>query len=500
LKPKEGGEIRRNSIMSKSFRGISIALVAGSFLIIGLIIASQFSLTPVTQAKDKSLWTEGDQDRNSDRPGSFAVLAQTLSPAVVNISTTTVVQNRQGGPGPNSPFSDEFFRRFYPGPQRPQKRNSLGSGFIINKDGYIVTNNHVVDGADEIVVTLKEGDEYPAKIIGKDPKTDLALIRIEPKNGLPVIRLGDSDRTRVGDWVLAIGNPFGLGHTVTAGIVSAKGRELGAGPYDDFIQTDTAINPGNSGGPLLDMGGSVIGINSAIFTRSGGNQGVGFAIPVNLAKIIVAQLKESGKVTRAWLGVMIQQITPELQDSLELETRKGALVGDVFKDSPANKAGLLRGDVIIRFNGEEVSSQRELPTMVAFLPVGQNVEVVFLRNGKEMTVEVTLDELKEETTVAKESSGVVQEGLGLSVQNITPEIAEQLDLTSTDGVVVSDVDPSGTAAQAGIRRGDVILEVNKTKVTDFETLARILEKDKDSKSTLFLVNRSGRSMFIAISK
>ncbi|MCJ7500399.1 DegQ family serine endoprotease [bacterium] len=486
--------------MAKSFRGISIALVAGSFLIIGMIIASQFSLTPVTQAKDQSLWTEGDSDSNSDRPGSFADLAQELSPAVVNISTTTVVKGPERGPGPNSPFSDEFLRRFAPGPQRPQKNNSLGSGFIINKEGYILTNNHVVDGADEIVVTLKEGDEYPAKIIGKDPKTDLALIKIEPKNGLPVIQLGDSDRTRVGDWVLAIGNPFGLGHTVTAGIVSAKGRALGTGPYDDFIQTDTAINPGNSGGPLLDMGGNVIGINSVIFTRSGGSQGVGFAIPENLAKSIVAQLKESGSVTRAWLGVMIQQITPELQESLELETRKGALVGDVFKGSPASKAGLLRGDVIVRFNGEEVSSQRELPAMVAFLPVGQKVEVVFLRSGKEMAVEVTLDELKKETTVAKESSGEVQEGLGLSVQNITPEIAEQLGLTSTAGVVVSDVDQSGMAAQAGIRRGDVILEVNRTKVTDFETLNRVLEKDKDSKSTLFLISRGGTTVFIAVSK
>lgn len=488
--------------MAKSFRGISIALAAGSFLIIGLIIASQFSLTPITQAKNKSLWTEGGPNPNVDRPGSFADLAQELSPAVVNISTTTVVKGKERGPGPNSPFSEEFFRRFAPEPQRPQKKSSLGSGFIINVEGYIVTNNHVVDGADEIVVTLKEGDEYPAKIIGKDSKTDLALIKIEPKNGLPVIQLGDSARTRVGDWVLAIGNPFGLGQTVTAGIISAKGRELGAGPYDDFIQTDTAINPGNSGGPLLDMGGSVIGINSVIFTRSGGSQGVGFAIPVNLAKSIVAQLKESGKVTRAWLGVMIQQITPEIQDSLELETRKGALVGDVFKGSPANKAGLLRGDVIVRFNGEDVSSQRELPTMVAFLPVGQKVKVDFLRNGKEMTVEVTLDELKEETVVAQESSGEVQEGLGLSVQNITPEIAKQLDLTSTDGVVVSDVNQSGKAAQAGIRRGDFFLEVNRTKVTDFETLNRVLEKDKDkdNKSILFLINRGGRTVFVAVSK
>ena len=486
--------------MAKSFRGITVALIAGSFLMIGMIIASQFSLTPATEAKTPSFWTDGDAGDSSGSPGSFADLSQELSPAVVNISTTTVVGNRQGSPGPNRPFGDEFPRRFFPGPQRPQKKNSLGSGFIINEEGYIVTNNHVVDGADEIVVILKEGDEYPAKIIGKDSKTDIALIKIEPKNGLPVIRLGNSEGTRVGDWVLAIGNPFGLGHTVTAGIVSAKGRELGAGPHDDFIQTDAAINPGNSGGPLLDMAGNVIGINTAIFSRNGGNQGVGFAIPVNLAKSIVAQLKESGRVTRAWLGVLIQHITPELQDSLELETRKGALVADVVKGGPASKSGLLRGDVIVRFNGDEVSSQSELPTMVAFLPVGQKVEVVVLRNGKEMTIEVTLEEMKEEDVVAEGSSREVQDELGLTVQNLTPEIAEQLGLSNTGGVVVSDVDQNGAAAQSGIRRGDVILEVNRIKITDFETLNRVLEEGKDSKSNLFLVSRGGRTIFVAVSK
>ncbi len=324
--------------MTKLYRGTTAVLIAVSFLVIGIILASSLSLTPGTQAEEQSLWTEGDQGRKSGRPESFADLARELSPAVVNISTTTVVKGRQGGAGPGSPFDDEFFRRFFPSPQRPQKRSSLGSGFIINKDGFIVTNNHVVDGADEIVVILKGGDEYPAKVIGKDTKTDLALIKIEPKNGLPVIRLGDSDQIQVGDWVLAIGNPFGLGHTVTAGIVSAKGRELGAGPYDDFIQTDAAINPGNSGGPLFDMAGNVIGINTAIITRSGGSQGVGFAIPVDLAKLIVSQLNESGRVTRVWLGVMIQQITPEIRDSLGLKSRRGALVADVVKGGPAEKA------------------------------------------------------------------------------------------------------------------------------------------------------------------
>lgn len=484
--------------MVKSIRSVSVVVIAASFFFIGLIVASQLSLTPVTQAKNASLWTEGDTDYNAERPGSFADLAQELSPAVVNVSTTTAVKGGKGGP--SSPFGDESLRRFFPRPQRPQKKSSLGSGFIINKEGYIVTNNHVVDGADEIVVILKEGDEYPATVIGKDAKTDIALIKIEPKNGLPITRLGNSDDTRVGDWVLAIGNPFGLGHTVTAGIVSAKGRELGAGPYDDFIQTDAAINPGNSGGPLLDMGGNVIGINSVILSRSGGNQGVGFAIPVNLAKIIVAQLKESGKVTRAWLGVMIQHISPEIQDSLELKTRKGALVAEVFKGSPAEKAGLLRGDVIVRFHGEEVSSQRELPTMVAFLPVGQKVEVVVRRDGMEKTLQVTLEEMKEETAVADSSGGELQEGMGLTVRNITPEIADQLGMNGTEGVVVTEVDQNGTAARAGIRRGDILLEMNRKKITDVETLSGILESDKNRNSILFLVNRGGRTLFIAVSK
>ncbi len=486
--------------MTKLYRGTTAVLIAVSFLVIGIILASSLSLTPGTQAEEQSLWTEGDQGRKSGRPESFADLARELSPAVVNISTTTVVKGRQGGAGPGSPFEDEFFRRFFPSPQRPQKRSSLGSGFIINKDGFIVTNNHVVDGADEIVAILKEGDEYPAKVIGKDTKTDLALIKIEPKNGLPVIRLGDSDQIQVGDWVLAIGNPFGLGHTVTAGIVSAKGRELGAGPYDDFIQTDAAINPGNSGGPLFDMAGNVIGINTAIITRSGGSQGVGFAIPVDLAKLIVSQLNESGRVTRVWLGVMIQQITPEIRDSLGLKSRKGALVADVVKGGPAEKAGIERGDVIVRFNGEEVQSQRELPTMVAFLTPGRKVEVVVWRDGGEKIFKVTLEEMEEEPAVAEGTQEEVQEGLGLRVQNITTEIAEQLGLTSTEGVVVSGVDPSGTAAQAGIRRGDLILEVNRAKVTDFKSLTSILKKDKDNKSTLFLINRGGRTIFIAVSR
>ncbi|MDF1536710.1 MAG: DegQ family serine endoprotease [bacterium] len=499
--------------MSKVFRGVTVGIVAVSFLVIGLIVASNLSLTPQTEARSDSFWTEGTAKAPAGQPGSFADLAEELSPAVVNISTATVVKEGQArhpfGKEEDSPFreffGDEFLKRFFGerGPQRPFKQRSLGSGFIINEEGYIITNNHVVAEADEVVVILEEGDEYPAEILGTDEKTDLALIKIEPKNGgLPLCRLGDSDKARVGDWVLAIGNPFGLGHTVTAGIVSAKGRELGAGAYDDFIQTDAAINPGNSGGPLFDTAGNVVGINSIIYSRTGGNQGIGFAIPINLAKAIVSQLKEKGEVTRAWLGVLIQQITPDMQEALGLSERKGALVADVVQDGPAAKAGIQRGDVIVRFNGEVVESQHQLPTMVAYLQVGTGVEVVALRDGKEKKFTVTLEEMTDEATPVgsfgedKEMKGE----LGLTVQNITPEIAERLDLGTSRGVLVSGVEPGSPAAEAGLARGDVILEVDRQEVSDVAALSSVLEKSKDKASVLFLVNRGGRTIFIAVKR
>ena len=498
--------------MRRTFRGITVGLVAVACLVIGLVVASQLSLTPSTEAKQGTLWEESKAKTSPGQPPSFADLAERLSPAVVNVSTATVIkgsdQAMQSPFGDENPFrdffGDEFFKRFFRGPRggKPFKKRSLGSGFIINGDGFIITNHHVVAEADEIVVILEGGDEYPAKVIGTDEKTDIALIKIEPKNGLPTCNLGDSDKARVGDWVLAIGNPFGLGHTVTAGIISAKGRELGMGAYDDFIQTDAAINPGNSGGPLFDTAGNVIGLNSVIYTRSGGNQGIGFAIPINLAKSIITQLNDSGSVTRAWLGVLIQQITPELQEGFDLQTREGALVADVVKDGPAHKAGIRRGDVIIRFNGREVESQHELPTMVAYLPVGNEVDVVVLRQGKEMTFSVTLEEMAEEGVMAKtgEPSEEVQGDLGITVQDITPEMAEKLNLKDTEGVIISDVESGSPAGEAGLRRGDVILEVGRKKVKDMASLSEIIEKDKDRKSLLFLVNRGGRTIFIAVSK
>ena len=499
--------------MKTMFRRATLGLVAVVFLVIGLVVASQLSLTPSIKAGPSNLWTDGVTTPKADRPGSFADLAEKQGPAVVNISTATVIKSNGNGTqmqnpfGENNPFrdffGDEFFKRFFGGPKGHQfKKRALGSGFVITKDGYIVTNNHVVDDADEIVVILAGGDEYPAKVIGKDKKTDIALIKIKPKKDLPICRLGDSDAMRVGDWVVAIGNPFGLGHTVTAGIISAKGRELGAGPYDDFIQTDAAINPGNSGGPLFDTSGNVIGINSAIYTRSGGNQGIGFAIPINLVKSIVSQLKDNGKVTRAWLGVLIQQITPEIQKGLDLKSRKGALVADVVKDGPADKAGIKRGDVIIRFNDQKVESQHELPTMVAYLPVGGKVDLVALRHGKKMTFHLVLEEMKPENEVvgAGEPDKSLQTNLGLTLQNVTPAIAERLGLKAAEGVVITSVEPDSPAKDAGLRRGDVILEVNRKKVENVDGLNGLIEKAKDKDSILFLINRAGRTIFIALKK
>jgi len=496
--------------MKNVFRGLAVGVVAVSFLVIGLIVASNLSLTAPSQATTEALWTDGSGKAPAGRPGSFADLAEKFSPAVVNISTATVVKEGEAQHpfgGEDSPFrdffGDEFFKRFFgDGPQRPFKKRSLGSGFIINSEGYIITNNHVVAEADEVVVILAEGDEYPAEVLGTDEKTDIALIRIKPKNGLPTCSLGDSDKTRVGDWVLAIGNPFGLGHTVTAGIISAKGRDIGAGAYDDFIQTDAAINPGNSGGPLFDTAGNVVGINSAIYSRSGGNQGIGFAIPINLVKAIVTQLEEKGTVTRAWLGVLIQQITPEIQGSLGLKDREGALVADVVKGGPAEKAGIARGDVIVRFNGQKVESQHELPTMVAFLPVNTKVKVVVLREGKEKTIEVVLEEMTDETAVAgiPGQDKETKEELGFTTQNLTPELVDQLKLDSAEGVLIASVEPGSPAADAGLRRGDVVLEVDRKKVEDVKALSRVLENAKDRESVLFLVSRGGRTIFIAVKK
>ena len=364
-------------------------------------------------------------------PLSFADLAKKAKNSVVNISTVKVIKGRGQAPmpfGPNDPFRD-FFERFFRD-QIPKdfRQQSLGTGVIIDKEGFILTNNHVVEMADEIKVKLADEREYLAKIIGRDQKTDLALIKIDSDKPLSPLPLGDSDKLEVGEWVVAIGNPFGLGNTVTAGIVSAKYRQIGQSSYDNYIQTDASINPGNSGGPLLNTAGEVVGINTAIFSQSGGNIGIGFAVPINMAKDLIPQLKK-GKVVRGWLGVMIQKITPELKQKLDLKDEKGALVADLTPGGPAEKAGIQRGDVIVSFNGKEIKEMNELPYVVASTPVGKSATVEVLRKGQKKSLEVKIAELKDE----KEAPVVTEAKprLGMTVEDLTPELALRSALTET---------------------------------------------------------------------
>jgi len=427
-------------------------------------------------------------------PMSFADLAARLKPAVVNISTTKTVRQR-GGSVFRSPFGegdpyerffrgDDFFERFFgDNPQREFKQKSLGSGFIISHDGYIFTNNHVVEQADKILVKLSDGKEYEAKVIGKDAKTDIALVKIKPDKSLPVVELDDSDKSRVGDWVIAIGNPFGLEQTVTAGIISAKGRVIGAGPYDNFIQTDASINPGNSGGPLFNMDGKVIGINTAIIAQG---QGIGFAIPINMANRMLPDLKTKGKITRGWLGVSIQDITEEIAKNLKHKERAGALIAEVFEGDPADKAGLKAGDIIIEVNGKKVKDSHELLVLVADFRVGEKVEIKALRDGQEKTFQVIV---AERTDKAEMAAAGTADNFGMTVQKITPEIARHLGMARKTGVIVVDVKEGSPADEAGIRPQDVILQVNKIKVNSIKDFEREIAKANNKDGFLLLIKR-----------
>ncbi len=446
-------------------------------------------------------------------PESFADLTEKLSPTVINIYTTQKVK------APSLPeqfmFPDmenmpEPFRRFFnfPHPQGPGnenghprefKRTSLGSGVIISADGYIITNNHVVKDADEINVTLASYDEYQAKIIGRDAKTDLALIKIEPKEALPFATFGNSDTLRVGDWVLAIGNPFGLEQTVTAGIVSAKGRAINSETYGNFIQTDASINPGNSGGPLFDLDGNMVGINTAIFSNGGGNIGIGFAIPINMANNVVKQLKEHGTVTRGWLGVMIQKVSPDLAKEFKLDRPIGALVGDVSPEGPAAKAGVKQGDIITHFQGKEVGQMSMLPPMVAQTPVGENAVLDIVRNGKKMKITVAIGKLDEEDDGSGTSpESAPSQELGFTVQGITPELADSLGIEQKSGVIVSNVNPGSPASEAGIRRGDIILEANRKQIKSLGDFKTVVKERKKDDSLLLLVQRDKHTRFVVL--
>jgi serine protease Do len=452
-----------------------------------------------------------------EAPASFADLAAELLPGVVNVSSSQNVQARgeRGAPDmpvlpPGSPFEQffhDFMERNRPGnrggepqqPTVPKKMQSLGSGFVIDPAGIVVTNNHVIDGADEITVTLQDGTSLKGTLVGRDDRTDLAVIKVTPEKPLHALKFGDSDAHRVGDWVLAIGNPFGLGGTVTAGIISARGRDIQQGPYDDFIQTDAPINRGNSGGPLFDMDGNVIGVNTAIYSPSGGSIGIGFAIPANLAKNVVEQLVKFGHARRGWLGVRIQQVTPDIAESLGLKQPAGAMVAGVNDGGPADKAHIRNGDIILRFNNQDVKDMRHLPRLVAETPIGQSVPVEVWRDGKEQTVQATVGEMPEEPQQIAAKSGEKPpptgrptdlSGLGLRIAPITPEAREKYSLNADQkGVVITEVTPDSPAAQRGLHPGDVIVEVQQEQVSSpadvLERVDRIRRQNR--KSVLMLV-------------
>jgi serine protease Do len=455
------------------------------------------------------VWLPADANARG-APESFADLVENLQPAVVNVSTTqTMESGSEEGMEfdfpPGSPFKDffdQFNRRRGEQEDRPRRAQSLGSGFIIDADGYVVTNNHVIEGADKITVTLFDDASYDAELIGRDTKTDLALLKIQADRKFPFVSWGNSDKMRVGDWVIAIGNPLGLGGTVTAGIVSARQRDIRSGPYDDYIQTDAPINRGNSGGPLFNVTGEVIGINTAIYSQSGGSIGIGFSIPSNLADGVIDQLRKFGTTKRGWLGVQIQQVTDEIAESLGLKETSGALVAGVLDNSPAKAAGMKEGDVILKFDGRDVNESRKLPRIVADTAVGKTVDVVVWRGGRKVTVDVTLGELEkfDEASLPKSSpeepAKPVERSfdeLGLSLSSITPTLAEEMGLEKdVEGVVITDIDPSSAAAENGLREGDVITEVFQERVL---TPDAVEAKIKDARSrglrSILLTVKSG---------
>ena len=432
-------------------------------------------------------------------PQSFSQLAKEVGPKVVNIATVKKIKPDSRpfkAPFDRDDSFEEFFRKFF-GDRIPReyKQRGLGTGFIIDPDGLVITNNHVVANADQIEIRLSTEESYDAEIIGRDPKTDLALIKIKTNGPFPHLVLGDSDKIEVGDWVIAVGNPFGLENTVTAGIISAKQRNIGAGPYDDFLQTDASINPGNSGGPLLNMKGEVIGINTAIVATG---QGIGFAIPSNIAKTIVNQLKSRGKVVRGWLGVMIQKITPELVKSFSLKDDKGALVADVPEGSPADKAGIKRGDVIVEFDNSKIEEWSDLPQIVASTEVGKQVTVKIVRDGNEKVFDVELGELKEEESQEESPETSQEKRLGMTVEEITPELAAKLGIDEKTGVIVTGVDEAGPASEAGLRPGDILKEIQREPVESISDYSHIMKNLPSSGNILFLIKRGTNTFFVTL--
>jgi serine protease Do len=483
----------------RTFAFFSVAIFIATFT----SIAGAADTTPPAQ-----FWTEmSDNAPKAQSMPDFVGLAAKLSPAVVNISTDEPDEpadaaappedSPQGGPTdphPHSPF-EEFGE-----PQQHSK--ALGSGFIITKDGYILTNEHVVENPGSVTVTLQDGHEYKAKIVGHDEKSDIALLKIDVKHDLAVAPLGDSTDLKVGEWVMAIGNPFGFDHSVTAGIVSAKGRFI-PGNYEDFIQTDASINPGNSGGPLIDLRGNVIGVNCAIYTHTGASMGIGFAVPIDLVKEELPQLKSSGKVVRGWLGVYIQKVTPELAESMGLADSHGALVAKVLDDGPAKAAGVKRGDVIIAFDNQPVDDSRELPLLVGRTDLGHKGILKVIRDKQTIELPVTIEQSREPQIVAAEEKAQkpdlgAESPFGLHVKDLSPDLAKELGLDSPAGVVISSVQPGSRADDAGLRARDVILEVNRAAVKDVGSYQSALKASAKGKIVLLLVRRGDNTIYVTV--
>ncbi|MDX9715577.1 MAG: DegQ family serine endoprotease [Dissulfurispiraceae bacterium] len=479
--------------MNKKLLKSLLFIAAGIF--IGWLVFSYFGSSRV---KPYQVFSPKAPGYITDSSRAFSETVRAVSPAVVNISSTKTIRKQM------NPF-DDFFDFLAPFPDSRSKRReqSLGSGVIVSGDGYIVTNNHVVEKSDDIKVTLFDKRVFRAKVIGSDPKTDIAIVKINAKD-LPVIPVGDSDRLQVGEFVLAIGNPFGLSHTVTMGIISAVGRaDVGIADYEDFIQTDAAINPGNSGGPLVNVKGELIGINTAIFSKTGGYQGIGFAVPSNMVKLVMNQLLKEGKVTRGWIGVAIQELTPELGHKFGLKNGGGALVNDVVKGGPAQKAGLMRGDIIIDLNGKKIKDVATLRNAVSQTKIGSTVSMTILRAGREMTLSVSILELPADAEDAGPSSPPSINSFenifaGMAVMDLNPAVRKQLGIDKDEkGVVILRIDPS-LSEETGLRKGDVIQEIDKQRIENVNDFNRIISKIKPNDSALLFVNRSGRKFYLAL--
>src|SRR5581483_6254600 len=468
--------------------------------VIGLAAAGLLCGTPASRARADQLWGERPASARPSKAETlpdFVGLAAQLGPAVVNISTEQRGAPSQSAEGEGGGAGSEPFGEFGEPFSEPHGR-SLGSGFIIHPAGYILTNDHVIENGRKIIVTTKDGNQYKAAVVGRDPKSDVALLKIDARHDLPTAPLGNSDEVKVGQWVMAIGDPFGFDHTVTAGIVSARGRFI-PGNYDDFLQTDASINPGISGGPLINLQGEVVGVNTAIFTRTGSNTGIGFAIPINLVKQELPQLKEHGKVVRGWLGIYVQRVTPAIAESMGLPGPRGALVAEVLPNGPAKSAGLKRGDVIVAYDGRPIGDSRELPLMVGRTTLGRSATLSVVRDRKQIEVAVTITE-SHETQIAATSGRPLKAGasFGLTVKDLNPKLAHEMGLDETRGVVVYSVDPGSMAEEAGVQARDVILEVNRQAVSDVDSYNRALRAGGAGKAVLLLIKRRNSTVFVPL--